>query len=650
MKLISVLSEWLLTSAFLILAVLALRALLGKRISGGLRYALWAVVLVRLLVPVQLFPSPTGTSILRETGLEQLTADPPEWEAPYPAVSASPALSEELPGGTVLVYNADPAPATVKVEPLTALQVLGWLWLAGSAAMAAAFILSNTSFALRLRRVRTRLEEAGYPLPVYTAPGLPSPCLFGILRPAVYVTPETAADPDMLRHVLAHEYTHFRHGDHIWNGLRSAALCLHWWNPLVWLSVELSRRDCELACDEGTLKRLGAEERFAYGRTLLALITVKPRPGDLLRCATTMTGGQKSVFDRVTRIARAPKRWLWAAVAAVAATALACVCAFGQADKPDTSPAAGVTADLTFSLETDSDGKPYVRMDGTVDGVELTRGAFWNPDWRHGDYYDPELTLVYPPFTDGIEGHIEANWEGGPGSDVTIITRPTAMFSRNSEVGYWVFSVNLDSGTVWRQRMPYGSTPEGGTRFYPASISDEEAVKAARIAAKLLTAGKDYYRNHTAALETESTPDITSIPNLESFHSPAAQVSGYPSTLDFEFYATEPGMILRFSNLTRAVTPSDEVSFHVERYTILDLDHDGTTELILKIERSRRLSDPAPDSGRDLRVPHGPPRAAKPQNRRDLPRLFRRGRLGISCGFRLYPLRNGDFRFHLVRE
>lgn len=198
--------------------------------------------------------------------------------------------------------------------------------------------------------------------------------------------------------------------------------------------------------------------------------------------------------------------------------------------------------------------------------------------------------------------------------------------------------------------MPYGSTPEGGTRFYPASISDEEAVKAARIAAKLLTAGKDYYRNHTAALETESTPDITSIPNLESFHSPAAQVSGYPSTLDFEFYATEPGMILRFSNLTRAVTPSDEVSFHVERYTILDLDHDGTTELILKIERSRRLSDPAPDSGRDLRVPHGPPRAAKPQNRRDLPRLFRRGRLGISCGFRLYPLRNGDFRFHLVRE
>ena len=70
MKLTQMLFEWVLTAAFLILAVLALRALLGRRVSASLRYALWAAVLVRLLVPVQLFTTPvTGTSVLRELSL-----------------------------------------------------------------------------------------------------------------------------------------------------------------------------------------------------------------------------------------------------------------------------------------------------------------------------------------------------------------------------------------------------------------------------------------------------------------------------------------------------------------------------------------------------------------------------------------------------
>ena len=496
MKLTQTLLEWVLTSAFLILAVAALRALLGRRVSAGLRYALWAVVLARLLVPVQLFTTPvSGTSVLRETGVEQWVTAPAVEPDSVPAVSAVPAdpSPTELPDGTLIVPQPDPAPATVKVRPIPVLRILGGLWLAGTAATGAAFALSNLRFARRLRRARVPLEGADCPLPVYLADDLPSPCLFGLLRPAVYLTSAAASDPAMLRHVLAHEVTHFRHRDHLWNALRGLALAVHWWDPLVWLAAALSRRDCELACDEGALKRLGDGERIAYGRTLLALITVKPRPGDLLRCSTTMTGGQKSVFDRMSRIAKAPKRWLGAAVLAVALAALACVCAFGSAADPKPWDPAGVTAYLTYSVETGSDGSHYVRIDGTVDGVELTRGAFWNPDWWHGDHYDPELTMVYPPFTDGVEGHIAANWEGGPGSEVTISTRPAALSSSSVDVGYWVLYVDLDSGTVQKDRIP-DSPPGGGARFYPASISDEEAVKAARIAAKLLTEAADRYK------------------------------------------------------------------------------------------------------------------------------------------------------------
>ena len=344
MKLMPILIEWSISSALLILSVTALRSSLGKRVSAGLRYSLWAVVLIRLLVPVQLFSYPVPASVLPEPNRGQIieTASPNLVSAAPGVTVGMPAIAEPVPNGGVVDYEFDatlvPPP---KAEPVNVFQVLGWLWLSGSVVMAVALLVSNIKFARRLRRVRAPLDGVECPLPVYIARGLPSPCLFGLIPPAVYVTPETADDPVILRHVLAHEYTHFRHGDHIWNILRNAALAVHWWNPLVWLAVVLSRRDCELACDEGALKRLGDGERVAYGRTLLVLLTVKPRPGDLLTCATTMTSGQKSVFDRVTRIAHAPKRWLWAAVVAVLAAALACVCAFGSTrSEPDADPAA----------------------------------------------------------------------------------------------------------------------------------------------------------------------------------------------------------------------------------------------------------------------------------------------------------------------
>lgn len=332
----AVLINWVLTASALTAAVLVLRALFGKRMSARLRYALWLLVLARLLVPGQFFTAPVeAPPVLSNAPMLQALPNVRQsfeaeqgkgGEAGLP-VQAIPEPSEEKPA-------AGPA-ARKPLDPLAAL--LG-IWLAGSAAMAAAFLTSNFSFARKLRRVRTPLE-ADCPLPVYAAPGLPSPCLFGVFRPAVYVTPEAAEDPAVLRHVLAHEATHYRHGDHIWSLLRCGALAVHWWNPLAWLAAVLSRRDAELACDEGALKVLGDGERRAYGNTLLAMITAKPQPGDLLRCATTMTGDKRSLRERVSRIARPARRWLWAAALSVALAVLVCACSFAKpAEKHEDGP------------------------------------------------------------------------------------------------------------------------------------------------------------------------------------------------------------------------------------------------------------------------------------------------------------------------
>lgn len=139
--------------------------------------------------------------------------------------------------------------------PLT--PVLKAVWHTGMYVMAAWFLLTNLHFMLRLRRSRTPYPVEGCRYPVYLAEGLPSPCLFGLLHPAIYLTPAAAESPETLRHVLAHETTHARHGDPLWSLLRCVCLAVYWFDPLVWVAAVVSRRDCELACDEGALQRAG---------------------------------------------------------------------------------------------------------------------------------------------------------------------------------------------------------------------------------------------------------------------------------------------------------------------------------------------------------------------------------------------------------
>ena len=76
----------------------------------------------------------------------------------------------------------------------------------------------------------------------------------------------------------------------------------------MWLAAALSRRDCELSCDEGAIKLLGEGERTAYGRTLLSLVTTGSNPTELLRTATTMSSGARGLRERIALIARKPKR------------------------------------------------------------------------------------------------------------------------------------------------------------------------------------------------------------------------------------------------------------------------------------------------------------------------------------------------------
>ena len=182
------------------------------------------------------------------------------------------------------------------------------IWKAGILVTGCITAVSNLVFYAQLRAKRRRLELppeiATGNLPVYLVEDSPSPCLFGLVHPAIYINRQSL-DPAYLTYVLTHERTHFRHGDHLWSLLRGICAAIHWYNPLVWLAASLSRQDCELACDDGVIWLLGEQQRLDYGTALVRMIT--PGRPSLLRSSTSMTAGKRSMKERVTLIIQRPR-------------------------------------------------------------------------------------------------------------------------------------------------------------------------------------------------------------------------------------------------------------------------------------------------------------------------------------------------------
>ena len=343
--------EVVLTASVLILALILFRFLFRTAIPRRVQYALWALVLVRLLVPVQLpaLPVVSVLDVSQQAG-QQLTA---VLERPV-EVSTQPA-AEPIPDNTQTqviqnIPNTAETSTALPASTLSLAQVLDVVWKVGMVTMAAFFLIANLRFRLRLKKSRVPFPVEGCPLPVYLSDRLSSPCLVGLVRPAIYLTP-AAVQSDRLDYVLLHERTHAKHLDPLWALLRCVCLTIYWFHPLVWAAALLSRTDCELACDEGAMAALDHSGRLAYGRTLLALVPVRGRPTNPLLAATTMTSGKRQLKDRITRIAHQKRPILAAVLAAVLLAGLAAACTFS-------GPRTAVYEDGIFTLSL-SDLSPY---------------------------------------------------------------------------------------------------------------------------------------------------------------------------------------------------------------------------------------------------------------------------------------------------
>ena len=428
-------TEIILTSSILILLLAALRRLLRGRIDPRVQYALWLLVAARLLIPGTLFTAPVsvmGAAEGLQTSIRETFPDPNAAPDTPPVNALGPV---QPPEDAVVSYEIIDPESAFSVQ-----KVFNWpdvIWKTGIAVVGGAMAASNLIFYLRLRKTRRRLTLPAAPwtgkLPMYEAEGLPSPCLFGLFRSAVYLN-EAAMSTAHPEHVLAHEYAHYRHGDQLWSILRSICLVIHWYNPLVWWAAALCRRDCELACDASALRRLGEAERIDYGQTLLGMISKSRNPAALLHTATTMTAGKRAMTERIALIVKAPRtrKITLVLVALLACVLAACTFGGGEAKAPEgtepspgpaestePSPERGIPVAVTVSQSASSDlnDTSYI-----TDPEEVARLWELYQSFEYEGSYDPAGTGGWPI---GVSFHYGDSPDDG---DVFFILDRTGIY------------------------------------------------------------------------------------------------------------------------------------------------------------------------------------------------------------------------------
>lgn len=335
--------EIIVTAAVLILCILLIRRIFRGKVSSRLLYTLWILAALRLMIPFSAKMDLGPLSQFQPTELVRQAEENGGMSEGRLEEPIQVTINSTNPLFRLLTdWEAD-GPTSVFIAGrigFSRIDVLRFIWKAGAVVVAVWMAAVNFLFFRRLRRERKVFvlpeglsgmidSKTQQKLRVYTADHLASPCLYGFPGwEAVYLTEEVAEDTDKLRHVFVHELVHKKHGDSFWALLRSVLVTVYWFHPLVWVAAVCSKRDCELACDEGALALLGEEERIPYGETLLSIITKRGRISDLVCTATTMTGSAKSVKERIEFIVKTPGVFYAAVAALLVLTAAICLFVF----------------------------------------------------------------------------------------------------------------------------------------------------------------------------------------------------------------------------------------------------------------------------------------------------------------------------------
>lgn len=329
------------TASVVIVPVLMLRLLFGK-VSRNFSYLLWLPVLFRLLCPVAwetdlgLLPQMNLFQINRETEQMAVTEDSKmlpsqnaaenitsviEGQDEAPRVEGAKPSSPETAADRVGKYVLS---GQIGISEKTA-EILGIVWIFGVCGLLFYEVVCYTGFIRRLQKdgqIKScdgQIKNAR----IFIGKQVKEPFVAGVIKPVIYLPEDMETEKREL--VILHEHMHIRRLDYLVKPLYLLGCCVHWFNPLVWLSFYLMVRDMESSCDELVLRQIGYERRKEYAYTLLALSSKEG-----WRAGYPLAFGENNVKDRVKNMMKSKKVATWLIVLTAFAAGMATLLLLGS--------------------------------------------------------------------------------------------------------------------------------------------------------------------------------------------------------------------------------------------------------------------------------------------------------------------------------
>ncbi len=221
--------------------ILLLRCI--KRIPRRVICILWAIPLIRMIIPVGLSGRYSLMSFVSSFTTKTVTV----YENPH------------LTSTNHIMAADEYFPITYKVNVLEDVMRVGFfVWVTAGLALIIALILVYTATMKELRDA-VHIQDN-----IYVSDKVNTPAVYGIINPRI-IFPSRETD----RYVILHEQTHIKRLDNLWRIIAIVVACVHWFNPVVWLFLRLYMKDSELACDEAVISKLPRREHKEYALTLL---------------------------------------------------------------------------------------------------------------------------------------------------------------------------------------------------------------------------------------------------------------------------------------------------------------------------------------------------------------------------------------------
>ena len=252
----------------IILLIVVLRAVLISRLPKKTFLILWWIALIRLLVPFSIKSVTSIYSLLQSIYSDINPVRTAQTTTFLPIHGNMPETANEL--------------SEVMLQRTETISILSVIWLAGLLLcfgfFAVSYIKCYREFRFSLPVENDILEawKEKHPLKrslsIRQTETIAAPLSYGVIRPVILMPKNTEwKNIYQLRYVLEHEYVHIRRLDMLTKLIMIAAVCIHWFNPLVWVMYILFNRDLELSCDETVVRRFGMDIKSVYATALISM-------------------------------------------------------------------------------------------------------------------------------------------------------------------------------------------------------------------------------------------------------------------------------------------------------------------------------------------------------------------------------------------